>query len=252
MLVSVYRIRVDLSVTKSQFGMVLAIGADVLDGRQTGNRAVVYGLGYLKQAARAVACGEQTGQSGLHLAVYLNVALFVECRADASCHLAAACRAQCDKHTVEREGLTVGKAHAFHLPFADNCLDRAGIQRVRAGLAEGLGSTAGQNGDRTSHAQFFGLAQCVICLLYTSRARGADRLCSYGDWVALSDECDADTARLLSVEVSDGIIAPGYTDEALAILKTKRKGGYNVVKIDANYEVKHSNYLWNVKCQLKK
>ena len=66
----------------------------------------------------------------------------------------------------------------------------------------------------------------------------ADRLCSYGDWVALSDECDADTARLLSVEVSDGIIAPGYTDEALAILKTKRKGGYNVVKIDANYEPK--------------
>ena len=70
------------------------------------------------------------------------------------------------------------------------------------------------------------------------RARGADRLCSYGDWVALSDECDADTARLLAVEVSDGIIAPGYTDEALAILKTKRKGGYNVVKIDANYEPK--------------
>lgn len=71
-----------------------------------------------------------------------------------------------------------------------------------------------------------------------ARARGADRLCSYGDWVALSDECDADTARLLAVEVSDGIIAPGYTDEALAILKTKRKGGYNVVKIDANYEPK--------------
>ena len=71
-----------------------------------------------------------------------------------------------------------------------------------------------------------------------ARARGADRLCSYGDWVALSDECDADTARLLAVEVSDGIIAPGYTDEALAILKTKRKGGYNVVKIDADYEPK--------------
>ena len=71
-----------------------------------------------------------------------------------------------------------------------------------------------------------------------ARARGADRLCSYGDWVALSDECDADTARLLAVEVSDGIIAPGYTDEALAILKAKRKGGYNVVKIDADYEPK--------------
>lgn len=67
------------------------------------------------------------------------------------------------------------------------------------------------------------------------RARGADRLCSYGDWAALSDECDADTARYLSGEVSDGIIAPGYTDEALEILKTKRKGGYNVVKIDTNY-----------------
>lgn len=67
------------------------------------------------------------------------------------------------------------------------------------------------------------------------RARGADRLCSYGDWAALSDECDADTARYLSGEVSDGIIAPGYTDEALEILKTKRKGGYNVVKIDPNY-----------------
>ena len=67
------------------------------------------------------------------------------------------------------------------------------------------------------------------------RARGADRLCSYGDWVALSDECDADVARLLALEVSDGIIAPSYTDEALEILKTKRKGGYNVVKIDPDY-----------------
>ena len=64
------------------------------------------------------------------------------------------------------------------------------------------------------------------------RARGADRLCSYGDWAALSDVCDADTARYLALEVSDGVIAPGYTDEALAILKTKRKGGYNVVQID--------------------
>lgn len=71
-----------------------------------------------------------------------------------------------------------------------------------------------------------------------ARARGADRLCSYGDWAALSDICDADTARLLAVEVSDGIIAPDYTDEALQILKTKRKGGYNVVKIDAAYEPK--------------
>ena len=67
------------------------------------------------------------------------------------------------------------------------------------------------------------------------RARGTDRLCSFGDWVALSDECDAVTARLLAREVSDGIIAPGYSDEALAILKTKRKGAYNIVAIDPNY-----------------
>ena len=67
------------------------------------------------------------------------------------------------------------------------------------------------------------------------RARGAERLCSYGDWAALSDVCDAATARFLALEVSDGVIAPGYTDEALSILKTKRKGGYNVVEIDPNY-----------------
>lgn len=68
-----------------------------------------------------------------------------------------------------------------------------------------------------------------------ARARGADRMSSYGDWVALSDPCDAQTATLLAREVSDGIIAPGYTDEALAILKTKRKGSYNVVRIDPAY-----------------
>ncbi len=67
------------------------------------------------------------------------------------------------------------------------------------------------------------------------RARGADRLCSYGDWAALSDPCDADTARYLALEVSDGVIAPDYTDEALEILRSKRKGGYNVVKIDPGY-----------------
>ncbi|WP_300608221.1 phosphoribosylaminoimidazolecarboxamide formyltransferase [uncultured Oscillibacter sp.] len=67
------------------------------------------------------------------------------------------------------------------------------------------------------------------------RARGADRLCSFGDWAALSDPCDADTARFLALEVSDGVIAPDYTPEALEILKTKRKGGYNVVKIDPEY-----------------
>ena len=68
------------------------------------------------------------------------------------------------------------------------------------------------------------------------RARGADRLCSFGDWAALSDICDADTARCLALEVSDGVIAPGYTDEALEILSTKRKGAYNVVEIDPDYE----------------
>lgn len=66
-------------------------------------------------------------------------------------------------------------------------------------------------------------------------ARGADRMSSYGDWVALSDTCDVQTARLLQREVSDGIIAPDYTPEALEVLKTKRKGTYNVVKIDPNY-----------------
>ena len=67
------------------------------------------------------------------------------------------------------------------------------------------------------------------------RARGADRLCSYGDWAALSDVCDAATANYLKYEVSNGVIAPGYTDEALAILKTKKKGNYNVVQINPDY-----------------
>ena len=67
------------------------------------------------------------------------------------------------------------------------------------------------------------------------RARGADRLCSYGDWAALSDECDAATAAYLKEEVSDGVIAPSYTPEALAILRTKKKGNYNVVRIDPDY-----------------
>ena len=67
------------------------------------------------------------------------------------------------------------------------------------------------------------------------RARGADRLCSYGDWAALSDVCDAATANYLKYEVSDGIIAPGYTEEALEILRTKKKGNYNIVRIDPDY-----------------
>ena len=78
------------------------------------------------------------------------------------------------------------------------------------------------------------LALSPVACAY-ARARGADRMSSYGDWAALSDICDAETAALLAREVSDGIIAPGYTEEALAILKTKRKGGYNVVKIDPDY-----------------
>lgn len=68
-----------------------------------------------------------------------------------------------------------------------------------------------------------------------ARARGADRMSSFGDFIALSDVCDVDTARLIKREVSDGVIAPGYTDEALALLKEKKKGNYNVIQIDENY-----------------
>ena len=79
-----------------------------------------------------------------------------------------------------------------------------------------------------------GLDENPLACAY-ARARGADRLCSFGDWVALSDVCDALTAKLIAREVSDGVIAPGYTDEALEILKTKRNGSYNVVAIDPNF-----------------
>ena len=68
-----------------------------------------------------------------------------------------------------------------------------------------------------------------------ARARGADRMSSFGDFIALSDVCDVQTAKIIAREVSDGIIAPGYTDEALAILSAKKKGNYNVIKIDENY-----------------
>lgn len=68
-----------------------------------------------------------------------------------------------------------------------------------------------------------------------ARARGADRMSSFGDFVSLSDVCDADTARLIRREVSDGVIAPGYTEEALAILREKKKGGYNVLQMDPDY-----------------
>ena len=79
-----------------------------------------------------------------------------------------------------------------------------------------------------------GLDENPLACAYV-RARGTDRMCSFGDWVALSDACDAMTASLIAPEVSDGIIAPGYTEEALAILKNKRKGSYNIVKIDPDY-----------------
>lgn len=75
-----------------------------------------------------------------------------------------------------------------------------------------------------------------------AKARGADRMSSYGDWAALSDVCDKETALLLKREVSDGIIAPGYTDEALEILKTKKRGNYNIVKIDPNYKPAPQEY----------
>lgn len=68
-----------------------------------------------------------------------------------------------------------------------------------------------------------------------ARARGADRMSSFGDFIALSDTCDADTAKLIKREVSDGVIAPGFTKEALSILKEKKKGNYNVIQIDAGY-----------------
>ena len=79
-----------------------------------------------------------------------------------------------------------------------------------------------------------GLDESPLACAY-ARARGADRLCSFGDWVALSDVCDVTTAKMIAREVSDGIIAPGYEPEALEILKGKRGGNYNIVKIDPNY-----------------
>ena len=79
-----------------------------------------------------------------------------------------------------------------------------------------------------------GLDDSPLACAY-ARARGTDRMCSFGDWVALSDVCDVTTAKMLKREVSDGIIAPGYDPEALEILKTKRKGNYNIVRIDPDY-----------------
>ncbi|MBO7217178.1 MAG: phosphoribosylaminoimidazolecarboxamide formyltransferase, partial [Clostridia bacterium] len=86
-----------------------------------------------------------------------------------------------------------------------------------------------------------GLDDSPLACAY-ARARGTDRMCSFGDWVALSDVCDVTTAKLIQREVSDGVIAPGYEPEALEILKSKRKGSYNIVKIDPDYvpaEIEH-------------
>ena len=79
-----------------------------------------------------------------------------------------------------------------------------------------------------------GLDESPLACAY-ARARGTDRMSSFGDWIALSDVCDVTTAKIIKREISDGIIAPGYTDEALEILKTKKKGNYHIVKLDENY-----------------
>jgi len=86
-----------------------------------------------------------------------------------------------------------------------------------------------------------GLPLSPLACAYT-RARGADRVCSYGDWAALSDICDEETAAVLAPEVSDGVIAPGYTKGAIEILKKKRKGGYSVVKIDSSYIPRNAEF----------
>lgn len=103
-----------------------------------------------------------------------------------------------------------------------------------AGAAVGLPLS-----DTLKHVYFVddiqGLDDSPIACAY-ARARGADRMSSYGDFVALSDTCDATTAKILKREVSDGVIAPDYTAEAIEILKDKRKGTYNVIKIDPDYQ----------------
>lgn len=100
-----------------------------------------------------------------------------------------------------------------------------------AGAAVGLPLS-----DTLRKIYFVGDKQLSSLACAYARARGADRMSSFGDWIALSDVCDVETALLIKPEVSDGIIAPGYTDEALAILTAKRKGSYNVVKIDPDYQ----------------
>ncbi len=92
-----------------------------------------------------------------------------------------------------------------------------------------------------------GLDDSPLACAY-ARARGTDRMCSFGDWVALSDVCDVTTATMLKREVSDGVIAPGYEPEALEILKTKRKGNYNIVEIDSDYvpEVQETKQVFGI------
>ena len=98
------------------------------------------------------------------------------------------------------------------------------------------GAALGLPLDDTLKKMYFceGLELSPLACAY-ARARGADRMSSFGDWIALSDECDESTARVIQHEVSDGIIAPGYTPAALEILKSKRQGNYNIVQIDASY-----------------
>ena len=92
-----------------------------------------------------------------------------------------------------------------------------------------------------------GLDESPLACAY-ARARGTDRMSSFGDWIALSDVCDVTTATLIKREISDGVIAPGYTDEALEILRSKRKGNYNIVKIDPNYvpEVQETKQVFGI------
>ena len=99
-----------------------------------------------------------------------------------------------------------------------------------AGAAVGLPLS-----DTLRKIYFVGDAELSPLACAYARARGADRMSSFGDWISLSDECDKATALLIKPEVSDGIIAPGYTDEALEILRAKKKGNYNIVKIDPAY-----------------
>lgn len=92
-----------------------------------------------------------------------------------------------------------------------------------------------------------GLDDSPLACAY-ARARGTDRMCSFGDWVALSDVCDVTTAKMIKREVSDGVIAPGYEPEALEILKSKRNGNYNIVKIDPDYvpEVQETKQVFGI------